>query len=229
MNDHLDDVVSGLTDIADFGPKILKTVESGEKQAKARDAVIDTINSLCDTLQYAGDLVSDELSSSIMEYQSLRYSGPQRLYAFLERLTVRLSGPALRNRLHEGQVCGNLYKLLDRFRQPFNTVTPFSVDILQWLATLFRRSNNMSRALNGLEEGEQHYLRHIASILNQAREKTEEARMVVYDTQDVEGTAARLRSAGDALVDLLRQNRREIESKFHSIRIAGDTAIKSLH
>jgi hypothetical protein len=94
----------------------------GERQASSRARVISIINSLCDTLQLAGDLVSTVISKLIVEYSDVRDRkppDPETLRAYFSRVFVQLDEPQLRILLHEGRVCGELHRLADRLKQPF--------------------------------------------------------------------------------------------------------------
>src|SRR5689334_692051 len=107
--DYMDFAEDGLKEVSHHAPDLLKAFEKGEKQAKTRDGVIQTIDEMCDALQAATDLIAAEISKSIIEFNSFR-PNPQAavLRSYFGRVAAKFSRPALGNLLHEGRVCGEL-------------------------------------------------------------------------------------------------------------------------
>lgn len=226
---YLDATKNGIGDIAKMAPDLKKAIELGKEQAKTRDEIIDIINHLCDTLQHGGDEVIARLSACVVEYYKARDGAVEDLYAYFERLAHKFSEPSLRDLLHEGKVCGELHKLGDRFKQPFSEESPAALSFSQNVRTFFSRSSNMKEAIDGLVEGERHYLRDIAAVLRKVVTEAEDARAEPFNTLDRVATSGRLRVKGDIIVTLLKTKRKLLDKKFSSIRQAGDVAVETLH
>jgi hypothetical protein len=212
-----------LLDATQQGVKeIFEILERGDQQAETRDAVIATINDLCDGLQAGADLVSKELSSAILEYHALPADVPRSLVGFFERTAARVANPHLRLLLHEGKVCGRLHALGDRFSQPFSPESRSAVSAWQAVCTLFTRSNPMSIAINGITEGEQHYLYEFGEFLNEIRDAAEAGAALVWQDE------AAARKEGARLVDRMREKRTALQRQILELRGAADEAIAKL-
>jgi hypothetical protein len=223
MPGYLDQTKSALDDVGTLGSSLKQAIALGKEQASTRDGVIQTINEMCDALQLASDLVAKEISSSILEFNRIKTDKEEMIRGFFERLAVRLSESRLRLLLHEGQVCGELHKLGDRFETPASPESIAALDFWEAVRTFFTRSSVMSIALHGLIEGERDYLRDFAAFLDEVRDRAEKATLLAW------GQIDSLRHEGELLADVMRQKRNVLQQKVMSIRRAADGAIATLH
>jgi hypothetical protein len=219
-----DHAAAGLDEIKAMGPDLKTAIDMGKEQASTRDRAIDVIDQLCDTLQLAADIVSAEISSAISEFRRAKDDDEQILRGYFERLALRFAEPTLRLRLHEGHVCGELHKLGDRFATPFSPESVSALSIWEAVKAFFGRSTAMSRALDDLVEGERHYLRDYADLLNDVRDQAE----AVWQIPLGDGSD-QLREAGERLAQLMRQKRDHLQEKVRTLRTHADAAIASLH
>jgi hypothetical protein len=203
--------------------EIGEIIKKGVEQADTRKSAILTIHQMCDALQLACDLVSKELSASIIDFNTLRSAKEEALRGFFKRTAFKFSDGSLRTLLHEGKVCGELHALGDRFTQPFSDVTPGGVSVWENVMTFFRRSNSMSDAMHGLYEGEMDYLRAISDYLNSVRDAAENATAIDW------GNIDELRTAGDTLAELMRKKRQILQDQIRRVKDAADDCIKKLH
>lgn len=219
---YLDAVAHGLKELKDEIPNIQKAIQQGEKQAETRDGIIDTINEMCDALQLACDLISSEVSKCLIDFNQVNRDSVESLKGFFERTATKFSDPALRVLLHDGKVCGQLHALGDRFCQPFSNESTGALSFWENIRTLLTRSNAMSDALNGLHEGELHYLQSIQDFLREINNMAETTALSAapLDQMVKEGEAlcARLREKREALLDQIRE-----------IRIEANACIGQLH
>lgn len=221
--DYLDITRHALSEISGDASEILKILEEGDKQADTRQGVIQTVHEMCDALQLACDLISKEISSSILEFNGLRKGNGELLNGYFTRTAFKFSSEALRQLLHEGKVCGELHALGDRFKQPLTDVTTGGVSLWENVKAFFSRSTSMSIALEGLYEGERNYLYNLSDFLFEIRDRAEAATSL--DLDDVEG----LRSAGEQLVGLMREKRQVLQDQIREVKLAADDCVKKLH
>lgn len=223
MPDYLEQAKSALDDLGGIGSSLRDAIALGKEQASTRDGVIQTINEMCDALQLAADLVAKELSTSILEFNRIKDEKEELLRGFFERLAARLAEPRLRLLLHEGQVCGELHKLGDRFETPVSPESLAALSAWQAVKAFFTRSSAMSTALHGLVEGERDYLRDFAEFLDDVRDRAEKATAMAW------GQVGALRQEGESLTELMRQKRAALQQKAASIRKGADAAIATMH
>jgi hypothetical protein len=223
MPTYLDDAKDAIDDISSLGSSLKDAIALGKEQASTRDGVIQTINEMCDALQLASDLLAKELSASILEFNRIKGDKEEILRGFFERVAARFSEPTLRLLLHEGQVCGELHKLGDRFETPFSPEAVAAQNVWQAVKTFFTRSSRMSVTLHGLVEGERDYLRDFSAFLDDVRDRAEKATALSW------GQDAVLRQHGDSLSALLREKRAVLQQKVANVRHAADAAIATLH
>src|SRR5262245_9744987 len=112
---HLDNASEGLDELSGIASQLKEAIALGKEQASTRDRVIQTVNEMCDALQLACDLICAKLSSAITEFNRVRWENEEALRDHFERLAQLVSAPSLRDLLREGQVCGELHKVGDRF------------------------------------------------------------------------------------------------------------------
>lgn len=222
--------VEVLKDTTDGLNQVQEMLEKADaQQGAAREHAIMVINDMCDALQAGADIVSQELSATIMEYnelcrqrlelgRSFQEMAP-RLQGFFERLSTRLSSPSLRLRFHQGGVCGELHALGDRLAQPLGSrgTSPF----WESLAAFFSRSTTMSKAIHGLVEGERHYLDAFVWFLNEARDRAEQ--VTVWGDPEAAWASA------SAIVELLRERRKALAEQVLLLRSTADAVIGKLH
>jgi hypothetical protein len=220
---YLDVIRDAVNDVTNLAPDLKDAIELGNEQAEIRDGVIQTINEMCDALLLASDLISSELSASIVEFAQLRMDKENIIRGFFERCSAKFSEPSLRLILHEGKVCGELHKLGDRFETPLSPQSTSGLSLWENVKTFFSRSNQMGVALHGLIEGEQDYLRDVAGLMNEIRDAAEATIQLPLGSEDA------LRQKGEELVKLMREKRAVLETKLREIREAGDAAIQALH
>ena len=213
----------GYLDIAKEGlSEIDEIIKKGNEQADTRKAAIQTIHEMCDTLQLSADIVSRELSASIIEFNRLR-NQPEALHGYFERTAFKFSNPSLRQMLHEGSVCGELHALGDRFRQPFSDVATGSLSVWDNVKTLFTRSNRMSMAVEGLYQGEIDYLGELVDFLNEIRDCAE------YGTSIDEGEREEQVKLGDDLTVLMRNKRQVLQDQIRDLKHGADVCVEDLH
>lgn len=217
------DAEEGIIELTGPAGELKKAIEMGDEQAEVRDRVVDTLNEMTDALQLAVDLVGQELSTAIMEFHQVKAGPETSVRAYFERLVHTVSEPALRRRLHEGHVCGQLHKLGDRFAQPFAAEARAALSIWDNVQTFFTRSNPMSRVLNDITEGERNYLRDFALFLDDVRDGAEEALGSPW------GSPEELRAKGEELQRLMRAKRGQLVDQVRRLRMAADNAIAALH
>lgn len=222
VTNQLDFTNQGLGELLNFVPDVMKVIKMGGEQAKTRDRIIDCINGMCDALKLAADLLSADISARISEFNRVRHDKEQVLRAYFERVGASFSEPALRSRLHEGQVCGELHKIGDRFTQPFSDETLSASSAWQAVLTFFKRSSAMSIAVQGLVYGEQNYIRDYVCILDDVCKATEAATAIPWNQRDI------LEKAGEQLVQKMRLARDIISEKALQIRRRGDRVIQEL-
>ncbi len=121
--DYLERASKAVTEVGDMVGQIDKVLKKREEQADARKGAIRTINEMVDALQLAVDLISKEISSATIEFNTVRWQKEEALQGYFERVASRFSDKPLRLLLHEGKVCGELHALGDRFGQPFSGVS----------------------------------------------------------------------------------------------------------
>lgn len=221
---YLDSLKDAIKELGKFTPDLNEAIEKGEKQAETRDKVIETINEMCDALQLASDLVSKELSTSIIEFSQVKQGQENLLRGYFERVAIRFSESSLWLLLHEGKVCGELHKVGDRFEQPFSMVAMSSLSLWENVRTFFCRSNNMSNLLHGLIEGEREYLRNLSAFLNEVRNCVEDAIQRIPWGND-----QALKMKGEELIQLMRERRSSLQTKLSEIRVVADAVIAELH
>lgn len=220
--EYLDITKAALSEISDEVSEIGKIIKEGNEQANVRKGSIQTIHEMCDALQLACDLISKELSSSIIEFNSLRKENEEVLRGYFERTAFKFCHESLRLLLHEGKVCGELHALGDRFKQPFTDVTTGGVSFWENVKAFFMRSNSMSIALGGLYEGEMNYLYNMSHYLYEIRDRAEIATSL---TDDVEA----LRDAGEELIALMRDKRQVLQDQIRDIKLSADACVEKLH
>lgn len=220
---YLEQTSDAFMDIANKVSDISEIIEKGDEQADVRKGAIQTINEMCDSLRLACDLISRELSSSVVEFHQVRTKNEPALRGYFERVAIKLTEPSIRILLHEGKVCGELHALYDRFSQPFSNATTGGVSFWENVKTFFTRSNSMSVALNGLREGEAEYLRNFSSFLDEIRNKAESALSRPW------GDLESLRQDGEEIASLMRQKRETLQNQLITVRDAADTCIGKLH
>lgn len=221
--EYLNQTKDAISDVGNIVSDIDNILKKGDEQANARKGAIQTINELCDALQLACDLISRELSGSIIEFNQLKNAKEEALRGYFQRTAIKLTDPSLRLLLHEGKVCGELHALGDRFSQPFSEVTRGGVSFWETVKTFFDRSNSMTIALNGLYEGEMHYLHEFASFLDDVRNHAENATGINW------GETEQLRQAGHNLAELMRQKRQVLQDQVREIRAVANACVAKLH
>ena len=220
---YLDMTKDAFSDVAGKVSEIANIIKKGDEQADTRRGAIQTINEMCDALQLACDLISRELSSSIIEFSQLRNGKEEALRGYFERVAIKFGEPSLRILLHEGKVCVELHALYDRFRQPFSNVTTGGVSFWENVKTFFTRSSAMSMALDGLHSGEMHYLRDFASFLDVIRDNAEKNLSIPF------GNYGNLQQAGEELAVLMREKRQDMQNQVLAMRNDANACIEKLH
>lgn len=221
--DYLDRAKDALSEVGDIADRIDKVLEKGEKQADARKGAIRTINEMVDALQLAVDLISKELSSATIEFNSLKWQKEEALRGWFDRVASRFSDKPLRLLLHEGKVCGELHALGDRFGQPFSAVSTGGLSFWDNVRTFFSRSNAMSDALSSLAEGENHFLEEASGFLNAIVLKAEAATGLPWGSIDL------LIHHGEELVTLMREKRQVLQDQVKALQDAASTCRGKLH
>ncbi len=222
--DYLQQASEGLGELRGFAGELAKAIDQGgKKQAQIRDGVIQTINEMADALQLACDLVAKEISASLAEFNRIQQSDEPVLRSYFERLALRCSEPALRLLLHEGQVCGELHKLADRFKTPFSSQATAGESLWEAVKSFLTRSSRMSSAFSGLDQGERTYLRDIARFLDEIRDGAEGASALDRGSPEV------LRGYGRGLAKLLREKRQLLQARVMEVRTQADAVIAALH
>ena len=221
--EYLDIAKEALNELGSKAGDIADIIKKGDEQADTRKTAVLTIHQMCDALQLACDLVSKELSTSIIDFNNLRAAKEEALRGFFQRAAFSFSSDSLRKLLHEGKVCGELHALGDRFTQPFSNVTTGAVSVWENVKTFFSRSNSMSIAINGLYEGEMNYLQDIGAFLNDIRNQAEAAMRVTS------GDMEALRSAGDELTELMRNKREVLQDQVRALKSTADVCIRTMH
>lgn len=200
-----------------------KTDELAKLQLNAREMTIQTIHDMCDTLQLASDVLSREISSSIVEFNSLRDNpNGEALIGFFERMALKFSEGNLRLILHEGKICGKLHKLSDRFRQPISDQSRGGLSIWDEVRTFFFRSNCMFTAVDALRGGEIEYVRDFGRFLDEVRNQAEAATGIRSDV-------VQLGQAGEQLIILMRDKRQVLQQMLLEIKKEADACIGKLH
>ena len=220
---YLEIVRDAFAEVGDMAGQLNDIVKQGDEQANVRDGAIRTIHQMCDALQLACDLISKEISSSIVEYGSVRYGPEEAIRGFFQRTAFKYSDQSLRLLLHEGKVCGELHALGDRFTQPLSPESRSAVPFMEAIKMFFRRSSTMSIALDGLYEGEMNYLVDLTGFLNEIRDHAEQAASGYWG--DVDG----LRQEGDALMEQMRAKRQTMQDQLRAIKSEADGSIGKLH
>lgn len=220
---YLDLTKDTISDVANIASDIDNIFKKGDEQANTRKGAIQTIQELCDALQLACDLISKELSASIIEFNGLKNNKEEVLRGYFQRIAIKLTDSSLRLLLHEGKVCGELDALGDRFSQPFSDVTTGGVSFWENVKTVFTRSNTMTDALNGIYEGEMNYLNDFASFLDDVRNRAENATGINW------GDIEQLRQTGDELTVLMREKRQTLQDQVREIRTAANDCVEKLH
>jgi hypothetical protein len=188
----------------------------GRVQTEARAGVLDTINELCDALQLASDLISKEISTTIVEFYEIRGGSDERRDEFLAATVARFADGALATLLHEGKVCGRLHVLGDRFSNPLSNEAWSGIPFWEAIGSFFTRSSSMSKVLDGLLDGEKHYLSDMRVFLQEVQQTAEGA------------LASPSSDACENLMTLLRKKRRMIQSQARDLRDVGDQCIATL-
>jgi len=220
---YLNTTMDAFADVANKSSEIANIIKKGDEQADTRRGAIQTINEMCDALQLACDLISRELSSSIIEFSQVRNGTEVDLRGFFERAAIKVSQSSLRVLLHDGKVCGELHALYDRFTQPFSNVTTGGVPFWENVKTFFARSNAMSMALSGLHAGEMTYLQDFGSFLNEIRDSAEKALLIPWEN------ISEVQQAGEQLIILMRQKRQDMQDQVLAMRNNANACIKKLH
>ncbi len=221
--DYLDLAANGFAEVGDMAKDISEVIKKGDEQADTRKGVILTVHQMCDTLQMAVDLISMELSKSIIEFSNLRNGDPEALPGFFERTTFNFSNAALRKLLHDGKVCGELHALKDRFTQPFSDTTTGGVSFWQNVITLFRRSNAMSDAIEGLYLGEIDFINDAVQFLNDLTSEAESATSISCSDTNA------LIEAGDLCTNMMREKRGHLQNQIKNLRLVANECIGKLH
>jgi len=221
--EYLDLAKDALIEVGGKVGEIGEVIKKGDEQADARKGAILAIHEMCDALQLACDLISKELSTTIIEFNNVRAEKEEAIRGFFQRTAFKYSNDSLRQLLHEGKVCGELHALGDRFSQPFSDVTTGGVSLWETVKTFFRRSNRMSMALDGLYEGEMNYLNDLTNFLNDVRDEAENATAIDW------GKVETLKEAGDALTEHMRNKRQTLQDQIHVLKSAADDCINKLH
>lgn len=214
--------------IGDIGPALDLLDKADKQQGRVREGAISVIHGMCDALQGGADIVAHELSATIMEFNDLsrrrleEREPPEildaQLRGFLERTAARFTNPALRQKLHEGHVCGALHALGDRLGTGLgSTATSPFWDNLRAFVT---RSTPMSIAIGNLISGEQAYLHQFVWFLDDVRNKAEAA--VGTWGEDAWREAA-------ALVQLMRDKRADLSNQAATVRNEAYEVIRKLH
>jgi len=219
----LNEAKEGLSELGGLASELKKAIDLGKEQATTRDGVIQTVNDMCDALQLAADLIAAELSSQITEFNRARGQGEEVLRGFFERLSHRVSAPALRELLHDGRVCGDLHKVGDRFQTPFSPESVAGLGAWDAVKTFFTRSSRMSNVIHGLLEGERDYLRDFSWLLDEIRIRAETATMMPW------GDTNQLENAGTEIVELIRIKRQVLLENVSLVRNSADGVIQALH
>lgn len=219
----LDNASKGFDELSNTAPQLKKAIDIGKEQASTRDRVIQTVNEMCDALQMASDLTSTQLSSAITEFNRVRWENEKLLRGYFERLAKSVSKPALRKLLSEGHVCGDLHKVGDRFRTPFAPESISGLGTWEAVNTFFTRSSNMSRAVDGLVEGERSFINDYYDLLNDVRTLAESATAVPL------GNKPKLETAGEEIIKLIREKRNLLQQKIRVLRENGNKVIQALH
>ena len=219
--EYLDQVKDAIKEVGDLAPQIEKHFRRADKQAEIRTGVIQTINTMCDALQLACDLVSAEISSSITEFNKVKGTGDvEDLRYYFERIAGRFADRSLGRLLHEGKVCGELHALADGFRQPFSKETRAGESFWRAVYAFFKRSTRMSEALERLWKGEKYCLRSLGQFLNDMRDRAEKA--------NAQFDAPWLRQEGEKMVDVMRKKRKVLQVQAHQVRDVADACILKL-
>ena len=151
---YLDLAEKAIKEVESFAQALNKSIEKGDEQVTTSEGAIQTINDMCDALQSALDHISKELSTSIIEFNGIKYAKEDMLRSYFGTVAIRFSKPPLHLLLHEGKVCGELHKLGDRFEQPTSIQTTSGISSSENLKRFFSQSNTMRSVLHGLIEGE---------------------------------------------------------------------------
>lgn len=214
--------IEGVAELPSIVTQVEAVLAKGERQSEIRDGVVGCVNSLCDALQLASDIVSTEISETIRQLNASRGSAEKTLEA-LTGIPKRFSHEEIGRRLKQGHVCAELHKLHDRFSTPLSKESLAGLSAWDTVRTFFGRSNRMSAVLQGLHEGEASYLHDTTGMIQQ-----------VID--DADALATRLSRSGeipqpdlDKLVDALRQRRQLMQGRAAALRREGDRVVATLH
>lgn len=222
--------VSILRDVAEGMRELSRLIDRADRQqAGMRAEAIAVIQCMCDALQAGADIVSYELSMSILELNDLARrrmeagADTQSLlgnaHGALRRTATRLADPTLRLKFHEGQVCSALHVLGDRLAGPLGSRA--TSPAWESIRSLFTRSTSLSRAVHGLLEGEQDYLRDFVAFLDSVRDQAENG-LRAWDEATVHRTT-------DEVADAMRGKRAALREQIAQLRQQADAVINAMH
>jgi hypothetical protein len=219
---YLSQAKEAIAEVTGLVPSIDSALKKGEKQVDVRTGVIRTINTMCDALQLACDLISTAISKSVLDYNEVQQKKSEdELRSFFRRTANRFGDGSLAMLLHDGKVCGELHALGDAFRQPFSAGVVTGVSFSEAVLAFFKRSTKMSAALQNLHAGERDYLRSLIGFLADVRNKAELAGGASGDL-DV------LQRVGEELIGRMRDKRRVMQEQVWALRDAGNECIRKL-
>ena len=177
---------------------------------------------MCDALQLAGELLSREITETIIEYNKISDSkAASDFKSFFNGVALRFSRKNIGDVLTVGKVCGELHALGDSYAQPLSKPSRTGIAFYHALAAFFTRSTPMSKALSGLYHGEREYLNSISFFLLD----------IVDDATAAGGLRdlKKLRNSGASLVSKMRDKKRALQDQTRKLRDAGDACVETLH
>ena len=117
--DFLTQAEEAVKDFTSVSSQIEKQFKKADDQDTARKTTIQIINAMCDALQLAGELLSREITETIIEYNKISDSkAASDFKSFFNGVALRFSRKNIGDVLTVGKVCGELHALGDSYAQP---------------------------------------------------------------------------------------------------------------